>query len=107
MEYEAAGFCEIGEGGPFTTENIGLDDRFPVSPDGGCIGYSHNINPYNFRIIEAVKQFRNYVPDRCPNWQQGEHTYDRSLCRKIRDPRIAVACGPMTGTFSMALLAKD
>jgi acetyl-CoA acetyltransferase len=107
MEYEAAGFCEVGEGGPFTMENIGLDDRFPVSPDGGCIGYSHNINPYNFRIIEAVKQFRNYVPDRCPNWQNGEHTYDRELCRKIRDPRIAVACGPMTGTFSMALLAKD
>jgi hypothetical protein len=29
------------------------------------------------------------------------------MCRKIRDPRIAVACGPMTGTFSMALLAKN
>jgi acetyl-CoA acetyltransferase len=107
LEYEATGFCEIGEGGPFITENIGLDDRFPVSPDGGCLGYSHNINPYNFKIIEVVRQFRDDVPDRCPGWAHGEHTYDRNLCRKIRDPRLAVACGPMTGTFSMALLAKD
>ncbi|HEV8298549.1 MAG TPA: thiolase family protein [Acidimicrobiales bacterium] len=107
MEYEACGFCEVGEGGPFTMENIGLDQRFPVSPDGGNLGYSHNMNPYNFRIIEAVRQLRNDAPDRCPDSAKGMHTYDRSMCRKIRDPRIAVACGPMTGTFSMALLAKN
>jgi acetyl-CoA acetyltransferase len=107
MEYEACGFCEVGDGGPFVLGNIGLDDRFPVSPDGGCLGYSHPMNPYNFKIIEVVRQFRNQVPDRCPGWADGEHTYDRSLCRKVREPRLAVACGPMTGTFSMALLAKD
>lgn len=107
MEYEACGFCEVGEGGPFTMENIGLDQRFPVSPDGGCLGYSHNMNPYNFRIIEAVRQMRNDVPDLCPGWERGEHTYDRTMCRKVRDPRLAVACGPMTGTFSMSILAKD
>lgn len=107
MEYEMTGFCDIGEGGPFIMDHIGLDQRWPVSPDGGCLGYSHNINPYNFRIIEAVRQMRNDVPDLCPNWAQGEHTYDRTICRKIRDPRIAVACGPLTGTFSMALLARD
>jgi acetyl-CoA acetyltransferase len=106
MEYEACGFCELGEGGPFTMENIGLDQRFPVSPDGGCLGYSHNMNPYNFRIIEAVRQMRNDVPDLCPGWEHGEHTYDRTICRKVRDPQLAVACGPMTGTFSMSILAK-
>ena len=91
----------------FTMENIGLDDRFPVSPDGGCIGYSTTSIRTNFRIIEAVKQFPQLRARPLPQLQNGEHTYDRNLCRKIRDPRIAVACGPMTGTFSMALLAKD
>lgn len=107
MEYEAAGFCEVGEGGPFCIENIGLDQRFPVSPDGGNLGYSHCINPYSLRIVEAVRQFRNDVPDLCPGWRNGEHTYDRAICRKVRDPRMAVVCGPLTGTFSMSILAKD
>ena len=107
MEYEAAGFCEVGDGGAFCIENIGLDQRFPVSPDGGNLGYSHCINPYNLRIIEAVRQFRNDVPDLCPNARLGEHTYDRSICRKVRDPKLAVACGPFTGAFSMSILAKE
>ena len=107
MEYEAAGFCEVGDGGAFCAENIGLDQRFPVSPDGGNLGYSHCINPYNLRIIEAVRQFRNDVPDLCPNAHLGEHTYDRSICRKVRDPKLAVACGPFTGAFSMSILAKE
>ncbi|HUS62855.1 MAG TPA: hypothetical protein VMY34_11700, partial [Acidimicrobiales bacterium] len=107
MEYEAAGFCEVGDGGPFCVENIGLDQKFPVSPDGGNLGYSHCINPYNLRIIEAVRQFRNDVPDLCPEAHLGVHTYDRAICRKVRDPKLAVACGPFTGAFSMSILAKD
>jgi len=107
MQYEALGFCEIGEGGPFVVENVGLDDPFPICPDGGNQSYSHPGNPYNFKIIEAVRQMRNEVKDLCPQWQKGLHTYDRNLCRKIRDPKIAAACGPITGRHSFALLAKD
>ena len=107
MQYEALGFCEMGEGGPFGVENVGLDDPFPICPDGGNQSYSHPGNPYNFKIIEAVRQMRNEVKDLCPQWQKGLHTYDRNLCRKIRNPKIAAACGPITGRHSFALLAKD
>lgn len=107
MQYEALGFCEIGEGGPFVMENVGLDDPFPVCPDGGNQSYSHPGNPYNFKIIEAVRQIRNEVKDLCPESAAGVHTYDRSICRKVRDPKIAAACGPLTGRHSFALLAKD
>jgi hypothetical protein len=47
------------------------------------------------------------VEDLCPSWASGEHTYDRSLCRKVRDPRIAAVAGPMTGVFSFCLLGLD
>jgi acetyl-CoA acetyltransferase len=107
MQYEALGFCEVGAGGPFVMENIGLDDPFPICPDGGNLAFSHPGNPYNFKIIEAVKQFRGDVRDLCPNGDRGLHTYDRSVCRKLRDPKIAVACGPMTGRHSFAVLARD
>ena len=107
MQFEALGFCEVGEGGPFVIANVGLDDPFPVCPDGGNQSYSHPGNPYNFKIIEAVRQMRNEVKDLCPDWAKGVHTYDRGICRKIRDPKIAAACGPLTGRHSFALLAKD
>ena len=76
-----------------------------MSTDGGCLAYSHPMNPYNFKAIECVRQFRNQVEDDCPEWAKGVHTYDRDICRKIRDPSLAVACGPLTSTFSMAILA--
>ena len=50
---------------------------------------------------------RNEVKDLCPEWAAGVHTYDRSICRKVRDPKIAASCGPLTGRHSFALLAKD
>jgi hypothetical protein len=64
--------------------------------------------PYNFKQIEVVKQFRNLVEDLCPGWARGEHTYDRSLCRKVRDPKLAVGCGPLTDArHAFTILAKD
>lgn len=107
MALEAVGFCEPGEGGPFSTHGIGLDDALPCNPDGGNMAFSHCGNPYNFRIIEIVQQFRNQVADQCPGWREGTHTYDRERCRKVRDPQLAVAGGPLTSAYSMAILAKD
>ena len=102
---ECLGFCDVGDGGPFVTGQCGLGDgRLPVSPHGGCQSHSHNMVPYNHNIVEAVRQFRGDVPDNCPG---GHHTHDPATCRKVRDPRLAVACGPLTGVFSYALLAKD
>lgn len=107
MELEAIGFCELGEGGPFVAERAGFERGLPIATDGGCLSYSHAVNPYNLRPIEAVRQLRNEVEDLCPRWATGEHTYDRSLCRKVRAPRIAAVAGPMTGVFSMCLLGVD
>ena len=82
-----------------------------ISPDGAVLRRAHlptpTAEPTPKRIIEAVRQFRNDTPDLCPNSHLGEHTYDRSICRKVRDPKLAVACGPFTGAFSMSILAKD
>ncbi len=104
MEFETMGFCEIGEGGPFIQGRIGLDDMFPVCPDGGNQSFSHPGAPMNFKIVEAVRQFRGEVPDLCPDWAKGVHTYDRALCRKVKDPKLAVTCAVYG---SIALLAKD
>jgi acetyl-CoA acetyltransferase len=107
MELEAMGFCDIGEGGPFVLDRGGFEGGLPISTDGGCLSFSHAVNPYNLRPIEAVRQLRNEVEDLCPGWAVGEHTYDRRICRKVRSPRIAAVAGPMTGVFSCCLLSID
>jgi len=108
MQMETLGFCEPGEGGEYALEVMGLDSRHPVCPDGGNLSYSHNMIPYNFKEIEIVRQFRNDVPDLCPGAAQGVHTYDRAICRKVREPKLAVACGPQTEErHSFVLLARD
>jgi acetyl-CoA acetyltransferase len=108
LQMEALGFCAVGEGGRYAPEVMGLDSAHPVCPDGGNLAYSHNMVPYNFKQIEIVKQFRNEVEDLCPGWREGVHTYDRSICRKVRDPKLAVGCGPLTDArHAFTLLAKD
>jgi acetyl-CoA acetyltransferase len=108
LQMEFLGFCEAGEGGRYVPEVMGLDDRHPICVDGGNLAYSHNGQPHNFKQIEIVKQFRNDVPDLCPGAAHGIHTYDRSICRKVRDPKLAVAAGPLTdGPNAFAILAKD
>jgi acetyl-CoA acetyltransferase len=108
MQLETLGFCKPGEGGEYVPEVMGLDAKHPICPDGGNLSYSHNMIPYNFKPIEVVRQYRNDVPDLCPGWEKGEHTYDRRICRKVRDPKLSVACGPQTeGRHSFVVLAKD
>jgi acetyl-CoA acetyltransferase len=106
MELEAMGFCQPGEGGPFVAEQAGFGG-LPLSTDGGCLGHSHPGNPYNMKIIEAVRQLRGQVADLCPDWRRGVHTFDRTRCRKVPGARVAAVAGPMTGVFSCALLAVD
>lgn len=108
LQLETLGFCKPGEGGEYVPSVMGLDAKHPVCPDGGNLAYSHNMIPYNFKPIEIVRQFRNDVPDLCPGAAQGIHTYDRRICRKVKEPKLAVACGPQTeGRHSFVLLAKD
>lgn len=108
LQFETLGFCEIGEGGDYVPSVIGLDGAHPSSVDGGNMGYSHNQIPYNFKQIEIVRQFRGQVEDLCPGWERGEHTFDRSLCRAVRNPSLAVGCGPLTDArHAFTILAKD
>lgn len=86
---EDMGWCARG-GAKYMVANgeIALDGRIPVNPHGGLMneGYCHGFN----NILEAVQQLRGEAEDLCPNWHKGEHTYDRALCRQVRDAEIAL-----------------
>jgi len=88
---------------------VNMDGPYPVCTDGGCMAFSHNGTPSLFRPIEAVRQLRGQVSDFCPEADAGRHTYDRLICRKVRDPEVAFAAsmGPPTGGGNFVLLAKD
>jgi acetyl-CoA acetyltransferase len=45
LQMEALGFCEIGAGGRYVPEVMGLDGAHPVCPDGGNLAYSHPMIP--------------------------------------------------------------
>lgn len=107
-QFEVLGFCEFGEGGDYAPAVMRPDGAHPACTDGGNLAYSHFGLPDNFKQIEIVRQFRNDIPDLCPDAANGIHTYDRRICRKVRDPKLAVGCGAMTDArHSMTLLAKD
>ena len=91
---EDMGWCAMGESKDFILDGrIGLDGELPVSTHGGLMneGYAHGLN----NALEAVQQLRGEAEDLCPGWQSGQHTYDRSVCRQVRDPQIALHCGVM------------
>lgn len=86
---EDMGWCGRGEAGAFVREGRAtLDGEIPVSTQGGLMseGYAHGMN----NILEAVQQVRGEAEDLCPNWAKGEHTYDRSICRQVRDVNISM-----------------
>jgi acetyl-CoA acetyltransferase len=78
----------------------GLDGDTPVNTHGGLLSeaYIHGLN----HVIEAVQQLRpgGVRDDLC----QGAHTYDRSECRQVRNPRIGLVCGE-AGASSLLLRA--
>ena len=98
---EDMGWCSRGEAKDFIKEGrVSLDGELPVSTHGGLMneGYAHGLN----NALEAVQQLRGEAEDLCPNWQNGEHTYDRSLCRQVRDPHIVLHSG-VTGSSGLIL----
>ena len=71
-----------------------LDGDLPVNTHGGLLSEAH-IHGLN-HFIEAVQQLRpeGVRDDLC----EGPHTFDRSRCRQVRDPRIALVCGEGGGS---------
>ena len=53
--------------------------------------------------LENVRQLRGLADDYCPNWAEGEHTYDYSEggCRQVKDVELTMNLGwasPPTGS---------
>ena len=65
-QYEALGFCERGEGGPFALDTgIGISGGLPTCTDGGVLSFSHiGWGAPTLKIIEAVRQIRGAAADR-------------------------------------------
>ena len=57
-------------------------------------------------VIENVRQLRGEVDDYCPNWQQGEHSYDYSEggCRALKDPLHTMNLGWAQPATASALI---
>ncbi|MER7006068.1 thiolase family protein [Dactylosporangium sp. NPDC000555] len=110
MEFEMYGFCKPGEAADFVESGVmELNGRYPTCTDGGLQSYSHNGKPSLYRVIEGVRQLRNEVPDRCPNWADGEHSHTDGVCRAVRDARTAFVTnpGPPTGGGAFAVLRRS
>ena len=102
LQFEDYGFCKKGEGKDYVTSGItDLGGGRPNNTSGGhlCEGYTHGMN----MVIENVRQIRGMVDDYCPDWQNGNHTYDYSEggCRQVRDVETTMNMGwanPATGS---------
>ncbi len=102
LQLEAYGFCEEGEGGEYVSSGIiELGGARPNNTQGGhlCEGYTHGIS----HVVENVRQLRHQADDYCPNWEQGEHSYDYSEggCRQVEDVEVTMNLGwasPVTGS---------
>ena len=102
LQFEEYGFCAKGDGKDYVTSGItDLGGARPNNTSGGhlCEGYTHGMN----MVIENVRQLRGQVDDYCPNWHDGEHTFDYSGggCRQVPDVEITMNMGwanPATGS---------
>lgn len=86
---EDAGWCGRGEATDFAADGrTTLDGELPMNTHGGLMneGYCHGFN----NILEAVQQLRWEAEDLCPEWADGNHTYDRTICRQVPEPEIAL-----------------
>ncbi|HLG72940.1 MAG TPA: hypothetical protein VK009_21180 [Chloroflexota bacterium] len=95
IHMEDYGFVPKGEVGGWVREGKnGLDGETPINTHGGLLSeaYFQGLN----HVIEAVQQLRpeGVVDDLC----EGPHTYDRTKCRQVRDPKIALTCGEDGGS---------
>jgi len=64
-QFEAFGFCEVGEGGDFVMDGrIRIDGALPVATNGGLLSYSHaGIAQMLQKPINAALQLRGDLPD--------------------------------------------
>jgi acetyl-CoA acetyltransferase len=91
---EDIGWCKRGEAKDFFGDgHMELDGDVPMQTHGGLMneGYAHGLN----HPLEAVQQLRGEAEDLCPNWQAGEHTFDRKLCRQVRNAEIGLSVASM------------
>ena len=65
-QFEAYGFCEAGEGGPFVMDGrIRLDGEYPIVTDGGTMSFCHAGTAQLLqRIVSAVQQLRGAAGNR-------------------------------------------
>jgi acetyl-CoA acetyltransferase len=99
---EHLGWCRPGESADYVRDgHAGLDGRRPMQTQGGLMneGYCHGLN----NALEAVQQLRGEAEDECTHWHEGKHTFDRSMCRQVRDPTVALHTG-VIGKSAMLLM---
>ena len=107
LQWEGYGFAEPGGGGPYATSGVtDLGGARPNNTSGGhlCEGYTHGMN----MVIENVRQLRGRVDDYCPNWQNGEHTFDYSEghCRQVPDAGLSMNMGWASPATTSALILR-
>jgi hypothetical protein len=59
-------------------------------------------------VIENVRQLRHQADDSCPDWANGEHSYDygEGGCRQVRDVELAMNMGWGTPSMTSALILR-
>jgi len=93
MTLESLGFCKVGEGGDFVSnQRTAPGGDFPLNTNGGGLSYGHPGMYGIFLLIEAVRQLRG---------ECGE--------RQVKDAKLALAAG--TGCYlsstSVVILGRD
>jgi acetyl-CoA C-acetyltransferase len=65
VDLEGAGFCKVGEGGPFVASGgLRLGGPLPCNPDGGGLSSNHPGRRGIFLFVEAVRQLRGEADGR-------------------------------------------
>ena len=65
MTFEALGFCEPGEGGPYVAgDRLTVGGAMPTNTDGGGLSACHPGMRGVFLLVEAVRQLRGEAGDR-------------------------------------------
>jgi acetyl-CoA C-acetyltransferase len=65
LDLEGAGFCELGDGGPFVEAGgLRMDGALPTNPDGGGLSSNHPGRRGIFMFVEAARQLRGEADGR-------------------------------------------
>lgn len=89
--------CGPGESPSFVRDgHTTLDGDVAIQTSGGMMneGYAHGLN----NALELVQQLRGQAEDTCEGWSDGNHRYERDVCRQVRDARVGLHCGSTAKT---------